>query len=334
MKKFVCTVAMLLAVVGTTASAQDTTTCAEGLHLFEHELLATDPVCIPDAPERVAALDMTIFELLMIEGNQPVTASETVLNSYIRMHPELEAPFNEVMETTEDMGFPPSIEVILEAKPDLIIGSYDFFTGSLFKSLNDIAPTVLFTPQPGDWRSRLNLAGEVLGLTDTVDGLLADYDARVEELKTALGEEAADIKISLIRTFPDQIGLVLEGTNAAAVLNSVGLVRPEAQTVDYDYVLETLGGRPELLISAEELQLADGDIIFVFGESPQLIDNPLWATLNAVKNEQAFEVGYYWWGDDLLSAHDMLDDLFKYVAKVEPEHTNPFKEGLVVSKDE
>ena len=318
---------LLMLLVTPVAAQDDTMECEAGFHLIEHALGET---CIPEAPQRVVPLDMTIIELMLIADMQPAVSSQLVFDTYAQMHPELETTFDNLLETTPDMGFPPNIEVILSTQPDLIIGPHDFFTESLYPELNAIAPTILYDFQPGDWRSRLIFGGEVLGLSDTVDGLLADYDTRVAELQVLLGDEASDIEISLVRTFPGQIGLVLEGTAAANVLTNVGVSRPEAQLVDYDYVLNVLDGRPELLISQEELQLADGDIIFIFSgaDMSELVESPLWNALPAVSDGQSYQVGYYWWGDSLLSAHDMLDDLFMYVADTESENVNPFEEGI------
>ncbi len=315
----------ILLITPSILSAQsDVPECENGFRLIEHALGES---CVPENPERIVPLDLTVFELLLISGQTPAAFSSTVLNSYLRMQPALEEQIADLMETAQDFGYPPNIEAILEAHPDLIIGPRDYFTESLYPELNEIAATVLYDPAPGDWRSRLIFAGDVLGLTETVDELLADYDARMNELIEMLGENP-ETTVSLVRTFPGQIGLLLEGTAGAALLAEVGLPRPESQTLDYEYVLNELDGRPELLISTEELPLADGDVIFVFGDAPQLMENPLWQTLEGARNDMAFDVGYYWWGDSLLSAHAMLDDLFEYVAGVEPEHANPFAEGI------
>lgn len=299
--------------------------CGAGLRQVEHALGET---CAPENPQRVVALDMTIVELLLIAGETPVAASQTVLEAWLRMHPELEETFADLMTTAADTGFPPNIEAILDAQPDLIIGPRDLFTESIYPELSVIAPTVLYEPAPGDWRSRLIFAGEVLGLDDPVESLLADYDARLEQLRELVADLGAPVEVSLVRTFPGQIGLVLEGTAAAALLNDVGLTRPEAQRLDYETVLQTLDGRPELLISEEELILADGDVVFVFGDVSHLEDNPLWNALPAVQDGRAFEVGYYWWGDSLVSAHDMMDDLYRHIVLAESEPPNPFAAGL------
>ena len=179
----------------------------------------------------------------------------------------------------------------------------------------------------------LRFAGEVFGMSETAEALLTDYDARLAELQEALGSGAETTTISLVRTFPDQIGLVVSGTTAAAVLEEAGLARPESQSVDYDYVLEQLDSRPEILISAEQLQLADADVVFVFGNPAWLTENPLWNALPAAQNGQVYSVGYHWWADTLIAAHFMLDDLFQYVAQIEPELPNPFAFGIPASAE-
>lgn len=316
-------------------SAQDAAEdCEEDFRLIEHALGES---CVPEKPQRVVPLDMAIVELMLIADMPPVAVSQTVIDAYTRMHPELAEVFASLMTKAADTGFPPNIETILNTQPDLIIGPRDLFTESLYPQLNEIAPTVLYDPTPGDWRSRLIFAGDVLGLSDTVEDLLAEYEARIDALRQLLDDDdAEDITVSLVRTFPGQIGLVLAGTSGAALLDDLGLDRPEAQNVDYDYVVDQLDGRPELLISEEELLLANGDVVFVFGDTSELFEMPLWDAMPAVQEENAYEVGYYWWGDSLLSAHNMLDDLFTYIAEVDSSEVapNPFAVALSGEEDD
>lgn len=49
---------LLLAVSG--VYAQETVEYETGFRLFEHELLATEPLCIPDDPQRIAFIDSSI----------------------------------------------------------------------------------------------------------------------------------------------------------------------------------------------------------------------------------------------------------------------------------
>lgn len=310
----------------------ETLTCEEGFRAVTH---AAGETCVPEDPQRVVSLDMAITELLLIGGYEPVAVSQTAVDAYLRMHPEFEPTLSALMETANDTGVVPNPEVILRSDPDLIIGPQDQFGGTLYPILRRIAPTVLYDVEPGDWQGRLIFAGEVLGMTETVDALLADYDARIEDMRGTVDETEPPTEVSLVRVFPGQIGLVLTGTAGAALLEEVGLARPEAQAVDYDYVVEELGGRPEQIISEEELERANADVILVFGEASELTSSPLWQALPAVDGGRAHEVGYYWWGDGLASAHDMLDDLFQYVAGVEePSLPNPFAGGEFTAPEE
>jgi iron complex transport system substrate-binding protein len=319
---------LLIALRVMPTSAQDAGHCPADTRPVEHAL---GTACVPDAPARVVSLDMAVTELLLWVERPPVAYSETVLASYERMLPDQAEFFDVLRESGVDIGFPPNIETVLSAAPDLIIGPRDLFTESLYPQLAEIAPTVLYDPAPGDWRARLIFAGDALGLNAEVDALMADYGARVDLLREMLGTadafaeasttpeamspdtpSPAPLTVSLVRAFPGQVGLLLTGTSADAVLRSVGLARPEAQALDLDYVQNVLDGRPELLISLEDLALADADLVLVFGDASELRDNPLWLALPAVRDGRAHEVGYHWWGDSLLTAHIMLDDLFKY----------------------
>lgn len=273
---------------------------------------------------------MTVNELLIILGYEQVATAGIVAQTYATMHPEFTDIF--LNEDLPDFGYPPNLEVLIEAKPDLVIGPDDLFIQMIYNQIADTIPMVVYDVPQGQWRERLTLAGDLLNASEQVEGLFADYDARVAELQAALGEDAADIEVSLVRTFPGQIGLVVSGITGASVLEEVGLSRPEGQRVELEYVINEMDGWPEIRIQEEELLLADGDVIFLFGAPEVLTENPLWQTLSAVKAGHAYDVGYYWWGESLLSAHDMLDDLFAYVAQIEPALPNPFEDGLPADK--
>lgn len=331
------TLTALLSVTAITSTAQAQTAepkCSAGQRLFEH---LYGKACIPEKASRVVSLDFAITELLYINGQKPAAYSSLITTSYERMHPELKDQFAALNADLPDMGFPPNLEVIVKAQPDLIIAPDDLISESIYPQLAQVAPTVVYKASAGDWRSRLKFAGDALGLAENVDTLLTNFDARVTELKTelnqALGADAGKFKLSLVRTFPGQIGLLLPGTAGDALVSEVGLSRPEGQIRDRNFVLNENNGRPELLIGRESLTLADGDAIFVFGDASELENDALWKALTAVKAGRAYTVGYYWWGDTLLSAHDMLDDLFEYVAGKPSVLPNPFETGFVGSVD-
>lgn len=325
MKTAVLLVMVMLTVTSTSAQND---LCEVGFRPIEHAL---GEICVPEQPERVVALDLTVFELMLITGVQPAVKSNILIQSfYQRAHPELLDEIDAISADLPDIGFPPNFEVIAAAQPDLIIGVDDFITESIYAQLSQIAPTVVLSVEPGDWRERLIQAGDALNIADQVEVLLADYAAREDEFRE-LVLDADDIELSLVRTFPGQVGVMLTGSIADRVVSDVGLSRPEAQVRDLDFVLDQLGGRAELTLSREELTTADGDVVFVFGNAEELFADPLWGALDAVGRGDVYEVGYYWYVEGLISAHDMLDDLFTHIAGVESTLPNPFEEGITPS---
>lgn len=315
MKRWIVVVCLILGTFAVSAQ-DDVTTCEAGYRLIEHPLGET---CVPENPERIIPLDLVIFDLLMEMNLPPAGVPQVVLDTYLDMHPDLEEKIAEFEEELTDIGFPPNVEKILSIQPDLIISPRDFFSEFLYPQLSEVAPTVLFDPIPGDWAARLTFAGEVFGEEELVAELIAEFDARVELLKEYLPDNADEITLSLVRVLPGQMGMVISASGADAVVQRAGLARPESQTYDYDTVIEEMNGWPEIRISMEELSLVDADYIFIFGTPEEITDDPLWQSLSAVQNGNAFEVGYYWWGDSLYSAHKMLDDLFVHIAGVDLE---------------
>jgi iron complex transport system substrate-binding protein len=148
-------------------------------------------------------------------------------------------------------------------------------------------------------------------------------------LQAALGDTMQETEVSLVRVFTNQIGILIAGSTGDRLLRELGFARPQAQA-EYDlaFVLDDNNGRAELPLQREEIRLADGDVIFVFGQPEVLRDDPLWSRLSAVQVGQVYEVGYYWYGDGLLSVHDMLDDLFTHLVGRASQVVNPYREGL------
>lgn len=324
--------ACLLTLFGSfTIYAQDAAECESGFRLVEH---AYGTVCIPEQPQHIASLDITVYETLMLLGQTPAVKTQLLIDAfYTDAHPELVDEINALNADVPDMGFPPNFEVVAEAQPELIIGVADVITEDIYALLSQIAPTFVFEAEPGDWRTRVEQTGITLNLTEQTDALLAVYDARVAEFQALVGDGLAELEVSLVRVFPDQIGIMLTGSIADRVIQDVGLSRPADQVRELDFVQNELAGRAELTISREELRLADGDIILLFGTPDALADDLLWQQLEAVKAGNAYPVGYYWYVDGLISVHDMLDDLFLYVAGTESTIPNPYETAIFPSPE-
>ncbi|MEM8830129.1 MAG: ABC transporter substrate-binding protein [Cyanobacteria bacterium P01_G01_bin.19] len=126
-----------------------------------------------------------------------------------------------------------------------------------------------------------------------------------------------DKEISIVFLAPGVI--FSEGKNSFPdyILQDLGLQRPEAQNEIVPYT--------QIYFSLEELEKADGDIMFVgtLGDEDeeyleQLKQKPLWKNLRAVRQDRVYPINYLTWrGGNLLAAETVIDDLYKYLADSE-----------------
>ncbi|MEL6407936.1 MAG: ABC transporter substrate-binding protein [Chloroflexota bacterium] len=325
---------LMLLIVSTVPLVAQDTECEEGFRFFDDELLGHDPLCIPESPERIVTLNPQSFDLLTAAGIEPIGAVGYIESIYARN-------FSYMIEDTEItyVGFPTNIELVLELEPDLIIGSA-FADLENYDQLNAIAPTVIPEALPNvQWETSMQFLGEALNLTDEVDALLAEYDARVATLQELLGDPS-EIEVSVIRyrlrDAQANIDIQLANAFSTDILADVGFARPEIQSLPVEEAEAQFGSPVAANISLEELQLIDGQYLFAWAQGASaeldadnaeawgiLSDNPLWGTLEAVQNEQAFQVGGQWVGWGFAAAHEVLDDLFVYVADVDPQEVSP-----------
>jgi iron complex transport system substrate-binding protein len=306
-----------------TAEAKSTSgECETGYRLLDNPYMVNDPVCVPENPQRVVVLHpVTDLDNLIALGIVPAgTAIYTDRYAY--------APYLLDLDIVEDGAITrlgsltePNYEVMLMLQPDLIIAR-DFHD---IAALSQIAPTVAYPYAQWRWRDFMLALADAVNRTPEAEALLSAYDARVEAVRAALGEEAGELVVSVVRVRPD--GLRLYNTSRALsgmVLESVGLARPEA-TADW------AGDSPFVEISLEELDQADGHIIFVWGEIAgteeilaDLQASPLWQTLEAVQNERVYVVAEpVWFAPGIIGMHLLLDDILTYVAGVDPSEVAP-----------
>ncbi|MEM9955410.1 MAG: iron-siderophore ABC transporter substrate-binding protein, partial [Chloroflexota bacterium] len=334
--KLIVLVSMIVLLLPTLLiTAQDNTECEDGFRLFDHELLATDPVCIPETPQRIISLERLSFETLMSINYLPVATASGYLENFVIDFPTI----SDRIESIEDIGTTvnPNAESLLDAQPDLIFGSGPR-TLELYDELSSIAPTLLFEfDHSGQWLDIAAFVADAIGAEDAYQRLLADYEARLDALRDELGGNSPII--SVVRIRPSDVRLYVTDSFSGQVINSANLPRPTSQDYTSDEMQAEFGQQTFYPVSRENIPMADGDIIFVWitGYTPEIaaqaIDrletlqtDPLWGALEAVQNGNLIEVGGYWIGSSFIAAHYMLDDLFVHVAGVDPQDvsTNPF----------
>lgn len=333
----------------TAANVQPTTTasldsaCPEGQRLFDHALLATEPTCIPAAPERIIALDMASVELVLLTNKKLLATGNWILSEL----PLLVPAFAEPLATVEDVGFPANLEKVLLLKPDLIlaVGGTDVGETIDVEQAQQIAPVVIADPVIyNDWKLGMQFWSAVLNIPDAYAAMEANYRTRVGELQAALGDSRGR-EVSVIATSTYGVSLWMPDTPPGAILSDVGLGRPEAQSLVGEAAQERYQAKQYVSISDERLDLADGDAIFFFTyastdpattekESAYITaftQKPIWQSLDAVKAGQAFLVPGYWWrSQTYLLANKVLDDLFTHLT--DTQATTPVLDSSFWSK--
>jgi iron complex transport system substrate-binding protein len=319
--------------------------CEAGFWLFDHERLATDPVCIPENPQRIISLDMPATEFMLLNDIPIVGVFGYAADEISAVTPGLA----DELEGIPTFDWPPNLELVTELNPDLIIAFKD--SSLFYEGMEAIAPLVVYDAAfATDWKSSTAFWSQVFRKEDVYAEMLATYEARVAELQAALGEDRDEIEVSAFVPSEDFPMIWLVDSAQGVILQDVGLGRPEAQAVTFDEGGYTDGGADYgwVAISTERLDLADGDEIFVFtwpSTDPEVMaennralrdfheHNELWQTLEGVRAGNVHFVGPHWFrAQTYLAANLILDDLFAVLTDVEPTIPSPAAELLVAEE--
>ena len=271
---------------------------------------AAGETTIPAQPERVVVLDTGELDSMVALGIVPVGAVRAPVEDGL-----LDYLAPEVEGTTELVGTidEPNLEQIAALEPDLILSSM-LRHEDIYDELSQIAPTV-FTETVGVvWKENLAVHAEAVGMEEQAARLLADYEERAAQLAETLEADLGELpEVSVVRFLPGETRLYQKANFIGTVLQDTGLRRPESQDVD-DFAL---------VISEEQIEQADGDVIFVTWYGPAeettqsaFTENPLWDTLSAVEAGRVYEVPDDTWmlGIGIGAAGIVLDELETHLA--------------------
>ncbi len=260
---------------------------------------------IPANPQRIVAIQFA-GDLLAL-GVKPVGVGSLVLNNSEHLKDELAG--------VADVG-DVSVEKVLELAPDLIIVP-SYLPPEVTEKLGKIAPAVAL-PWGGfagaDPLEEVRTFGRMLGKEKEAEAWIARYKEKAEQAKQKLagvigpGETAASYEIWAKN-------LWIWDKNQRAGYNlftMLGLTEPDKVKKD---VFEPGKSRD---ISQEVLPdyAADHMFVTVYQEdggaerAKELMDNPLWKSLPAVKNNRVYLLNLkQFWFSDGLSLEKQLDIL-------------------------
>lgn len=290
------------------AGADSSTTAADAqTRSVEHGMGTTQ---VPAEVKRVVVLDTGELDAVVSLGVVPVGAVTTDVSTSLVQYLEPELAEVESVGTIGE----PNLEAIAALRPDLIL-SNTVRHEDLYDELSAVAPTV-FADDVGDtWKETLLLAGEALDEQEQAEELIADYESRATEVGLAVTDgDPGSVEVSVVRFLPGQIRLYTPSSFIGTILEDAGFTRPASQ----------LEGDTFVEASAEQLALADGDVVFtaVYGDpadtdQADVVAGPVWQNLGAVQRGDVQEVSDDTWmlGIGVTAANLVLDDLEQYLGR-------------------
>ncbi|WP_110932911.1 iron-hydroxamate ABC transporter substrate-binding protein [Paenibacillus bouchesdurhonensis] len=267
-------------------------------------------VKVPANPERIIA--SYLEDHLVALGVKPVAqwsvAEETKVQNYLQYE------LKDIPTIPSELPY----EAVLSFQPDLIlVDSAEMVAGDKYEQYSKIAPTYsVGTEQNNDWREELLVVGEVLNKADEAKKALEDYDAKAKEakekLQAAIGEKSAAVLWPLGKS----TYVVHEKFSSGDVLyRDLGLKVPA--------VVQEMSASAAAnwnQISLEKLAELDADYIFIVSSAvpmEELLSDPIWAGLPAVKSGQIYEYDNEssWLYTGVIANSQIIDDVIESILK-------------------
>lgn len=317
---------LLLPAIVVPAASQDALTCQAGTRLVEHKLLV-DPVCVPDAPQRIAFIDDNI--LSAFELGIPSVTSSYYSDVIVADFPGFAAALYPAVTTDIGNTWEMNGEVLLAAQPDLVVtGKY---WDAAIPFARDLAPTLVLDDEPAtSWLDKPRLLAALFGKEAEQAALEAGIDKRVGDLRTALAALDAPPTFSFTQiesatgfwTFTTEAFGAQFAVDAGLALGS-GIPTPEEAAEMPD------GSTVAIPVSQENLALLDADHIFFYANlgsdaEAMVKDNEIFQRFAEARPGRIhFIKGEYWFRAGAASAHRIIDDLYRAALAVDPEEVSP-----------
>ncbi|WP_421925459.1 ABC transporter substrate-binding protein [Lysinibacillus capsici] len=225
---------------------------------------------------------------------------------------ELESPYTmELSEGITDIGQIDggSVEKILSLKPDLIVtvGGDE----KLNEQYRKIAPTLVIPYGTyHEVHEEMSAFGEILGKEKEAEEWLQKFDEKVVKAKDSIkGLIKEGTTFSLMGPFGKEFYVYGDGVNRGgqAIYQQLGLTPPEI--VRKDLIEPNINA---LSISQEKIADYAGDYIFldISGEAEFDEKDPVWSTIEAVKNNRVFNLNpERFWPYDPIAVESQVEEI-------------------------
>lgn len=265
---------------------------------------------IPTNPKRISALYREDY--LVALGVTPIVQYYNPMwgkQDYLK----LEVPLFDVTG---------SVEALLVSEPDLIIGAGEV-DAAQYELYSKVAPTFRLPDDVlADSRKTLTLIGELLGLGDKAEQVLADYEARIADVKAKLNAAIGDEKLVVLR-----MNVADKSINIFGIHNTfVGQILYEDLGLKAPAFAEAMT-EGNIVLSKEVIPELDADHIILLPSNGTWEDestaqafeemkaDPLWQTVPAFKNGHVYPVERSYWQTGAITANGLkMDELLRLLA--------------------
>ncbi|NJN74110.1 MAG: iron-siderophore ABC transporter substrate-binding protein [Limnothrix sp. RL_2_0] len=290
---------------------------AKDCRMIVHELGESE-VC--GQPEKVVALSLHSLDLMLSLEQQPAGLVSLVPTTEKMIeNPSELFPYVGDLITTQPVNLggamsAPSLEVMTELKPDLII-TESGNVKDVYDLLSQLAPTIALKnrSQPGNWQDNLRMVALGLGDESRADQKIAEVEAAIATLKTDLAAQVAEHPKLLIlagENLDQGFGVITADSFLGEILTELGfeLIAPEGTTNSVAISIEALpeldgadsilvlGYSREAITGSQESSDPDNLIQDQFAGIKQIwADNDIAQSLSATQADRVYFSTYYEW---------------------------------------
>lgn len=306
--------------------------CGADLRMLEHDLLA-EPICVPAKPERIAFTMEEIIPAYILGGESAI--DNWYFQSFREKFPGIVAE-DKIPQVDITNYQKADVEGLALADPQMIV-SFEGIENNAKAA--ELAPFIqILWKDDTTWRDLHQFMSYLLEVESEGQAMLDGLDARMEQLKSDLGDTPRSFAIA--RAAEGDAGAVQVFTAknfGAVVLQQAGMVVGEG--VLTPEAAKQVGSEWNYQMSAENLEALDVDHFFLLRSWSEenedaMLKSPLWAALPMVQENRVIKVpsdGEQFIRENIAYAHLVIDLVYENVlgkTPTEAGNPNPFSQWL------
>jgi iron complex transport system substrate-binding protein len=236
---------------------------------------------IPSQPKRIASISYFADDVALALGIKPVASTYMTAGREPDFLLGMTSGMKQIGQRAK-----PNLELLSEAKPDLIIAIRRYTVGNAAQ-LQNIAPYVAYNMELlEESYSETTALSKLLGKPERGEQLNADFRKHLADFAA---KAPADVhpRFLIMWGGATPFAFHTENTSASIVAAIGGDNIPGPKSP---------GGEFGIDLSLETMLEKDPEVIFVYDSGPDRPheSNPIWSQLSAVKNNRVFYVGDQW----------------------------------------